>query len=278
MTRSIVPLVLVALVVATSPARAATPDTVWLDRLTWTEVRELVRTGTTTVIVPTGGTEQNGPHLALGKHNVRVQVLAEAIARALGHTLVSPVLAYVPEGGVAPPTGHMRYPGTLTLPEPYFEAVLEFAARSLALHGFRDIVFLGDSGDNQAGQRAVARRLNRAWAAATARAHAIDAYYRASTDGARRILRTRGYRDAEIGAHAGALDTSLMLAIDPSLVRRDRLQPAAGGTGWPGADGDPSRATAEVGQAVVQFIVAETVDAIRQSIAQRGAPPARPQS
>jgi creatinine amidohydrolase len=275
MTR-IVLAALIGLGLAAPPAaRGQMPDTVWLERLTWTEVRDLIRSGTTTIILPTGGTEQNGPHLALGKHNVRVQALAEAIARALGRTLVAPVLAYVPEGGLAPPTGHMRYPGTITLPEPHFEAVLETAARSFAHHGFRDIVFLGDSGGNQMGQRAVARRLNQTWAGSASRAHAIDAYYWASTEGARRILRGRGYADAEIGAHAGALDTSLMLALDPSLVRRDRLhEPAAGG--WPGADGDPSRASAEVGQLVVQSIVAQTVEAIRQSIAGRDAPPARP--
>ena len=192
------------------------------------EVRDLVRSGTTTIILPTGGTEQNGPHMALGKHNVRVKALGAAIARTLGGTLVAPVLAYVPEGGLAPPTGHMRYAGTITVPEPVFEGVLESAARSFAIHGFRDVVFIGDSGGNQAGQGAVARRLNRGWAATPVRAHAIDAYYRASTAGARALLQSRGYQDREIGNHAGALDTSLMLAVDPSVVRQERTSRGAG--------------------------------------------------
>ena len=108
-----------------SPAasRAQTPATVILEELTWTEVRDLIRGGVTTIIVPTGGTEQNGPHMAIGKHNVRVKALSAAIARALGGTLVAPVLAYVPEGGLTPPTGHMRYPGTVTVPESVFEGV-----------------------------------------------------------------------------------------------------------------------------------------------------------
>jgi len=93
---------------------AQAPDTVFLEELTWTELRDLIRSGKTTVILPTGGTEQNGPHMALGKHNVRVKALAEKIARGLGNALVAPVLAYVPEGGIAPPTGHMRFPGTIT--------------------------------------------------------------------------------------------------------------------------------------------------------------------
>lgn len=271
-TRAVLALV-AWMLVSPSAGRAETPATVFLEELTWTEVRDLVRSGTTTIILPTGGTEQNGPHMALGKHNVRAKALAAAIARTLGGTLVAPVLAYVPEGGLAPPTGHMRYAGTITLPEPVFEGVLESAARSFAIHGFRDIVLIGDSGGNQAGQVAVARRLNRGWTAAPTRAHAIDAYYRASTAGARALLESRGYQDREIGSHAGALDTSLMLAVDPSVVRQERLRRAQGAGAWEGADGDPSRASAELGRLIEQTIVAQTVEAIRRSVARREATP-----
>jgi creatinine amidohydrolase len=94
-------------------AGAAVPDTVFVDDLTWTELRDAVAAGKTTVIVPIGGTEQNGPHMALGKHNVRVKALAEQIARALGNALVAPVIAYVPEGNVEPPSAHMRFPSSM---------------------------------------------------------------------------------------------------------------------------------------------------------------------
>jgi len=257
-----------------APAVGQASDSVFLEELTWTEVRDLIHSGTTTIILPTGGTEQNGPHMTLGKHNARVRALSAAIARALGNTLVAPVLAYVPEGGLAPPTGHMRYPGTITLDESHFEGVLESAARGFALHGFRDIVFLGDSGGNQAGQAAVARRLNRAWAGTPNRVHAIDEYYQASTAGASALFRGRGYQDGELGRHAGAVDTSLALAVDPALVRQDRLHAARGPGAWEGADGDPSRASAEVGRAAVDWIVARTVEAIRRSVARHPAPPA----
>ena len=262
----------VGVVVALAPVagRTAAPDTVLLEGLTWTELQELIKSGRTTVIVPTGGTEQNGPHMALGKHNARVKALAVLIARALGNALVAPVLAYVPEGGLAPPTGHMRFPGTITLPEPSFERVLESAAQSLRLHGFRDIVLIGDSGPNQPGQRAVAARLNREWAGTPARAHAVEEYYRASTDGFRELLRAKGYTDEEIGRHAGLADTSLMLAIDPAMVRVDRLGPDAGSTASrSGVEGDPRRASAELGRLGVDAIVARTARAIQRSIANR---------
>ncbi len=242
------------------------PDTVLLEELTWTELRELIGSKTTTIIVPVGGIEQSGPHMTLGKHNLRVKVLSEKIARALGHTLVAPVIAYVPEGRLSPATGHMRFPGTVTVPDETFQKVLEYAARSFRLHGFRDIVLLGDHGGTQADQKAVAGRLNREWAAAPARVHAIEDYYRAADVEFPRLLKTRGYRAEELGAHAGLADTSLMLAVDPRVVRSGRLQP---GRDASGVSGDPSRASAELGQLGVELIVSRTVDAIRKSIARR---------
>ena len=262
----LVPLALAALVVSSPGASAQPPDTVFLEELTWTEVRDAIRGGKTTIILPIGGTEQNGPHMALGKHNVRVKILSERIARALGTALVAPVVAYVPEGGITPPTGHMRFAGTITTPEDAFEKVLESAARSFKLHGFRHIVLLGDHGSTQAGQKAVAARLNREWTATPVRVLAIEEYYRASEVEVPQLLKSRGYRDAELGRHAGLTDTALTLATEPRMVRADRLRPGREGDG---VDGDPSRATAELGRAGVELIVTRTVEAIRKSISTR---------
>ena len=190
--------------------------------------------------------------MALGKHNVRVKALAAAIARTLGGTLVAPVLAYVPEGGLAPPTGHMRYAGTITVPEPVFEGVLEAAARSFAVHGFRDIVFIGDSGGNQAGQGPWPRRLNRGWAATPTRAHAIDAYYRASTAGgagAPAEPRLSGPRDRQPRGRPGHLADA---GRRPERRSTGAARPAPGAGAWEGADGDPSRASAELGRLIEQ--------------------------
>jgi creatinine amidohydrolase/Fe(II)-dependent formamide hydrolase-like protein len=248
-------------------ARAEAPPTVLLEELTWTEFRDLAAAGSILVIVPVGGTEQNGPHMTLGKHNVRVKVLSERIARSLGNALVAPVIAYVPEGKLSPPSGHMRFPGTITVPDETFRQVLEYAARSFNRHGVTDIVFLGDHGSTQADQRAVAARLNRDWAGTTTRVHAIDEYYRAADTEFPRLLRARGYRDDEIGSHAGLADTSLMLAVDPALVRPGAPRP--GPTSSSGVSGDPSRASAELGQLGVELIVSRTVEAIRKSVARR---------
>ncbi len=259
-------LLLCVLLVGATGAPAETPDTVFLEELTWTEIRDRIQAGGTTVIVPIGGTEQNGPHMAVGKHNVRVKALSEKIARTLGNALVAPVLAYVPEGQVSPPTGHMRFPGTLTVPDDVFQKNVEYATRSLKAHGFRHIVLLGDHGSTQSGQSTVATRLNREWTSAPVRVHAVGEYYRASRDEFRQLLKARGYRDDELGSHAALADTSLMLAVDPRLVRMDRLRRGTGPTG-DGVDGDPGRASAELGRLGVEAIVARTVSAVRTAIA-----------
>lgn len=244
-------------------ARAA--DTVFLEELTWTELRDQIGSGKTTIIVPIGGTEQNGPHMALGKHNLRVRYLSEKIARALGNAVVAPVIAYVPEGALDPPTGHMKFPGTITIPEQAFETVLESAARSFKLAGFRDIAFLGDHGADQKGEKAVAARLNKEWAAQPARVHAIEEYYRAAEGEFAVLLKGKGYREQEVGRHAGLADTSLMLALDQRLVRADRLQMGAERESGGGVDGDPRRSSAELGQLGVDLIVTRSVNAIRKA-------------
>ena len=149
---------------------------IFLEDLTWTELRDEIGTGKTTIIVPIGGTEQNGPAMALGKHNRRVKLLCERIAVSLGNALIAPVVAYVPEGNVSPPSGHMRFPGTISVPEAEFETILEYAARSFKLHGFKDVVFLGDHGGYQADEKNVANKLNRGmglFECARARGYAI---------------------------------------------------------------------------------------------------------
>ena len=255
---------LFAALAASGPALAAG---VSLEEMTWTELRDRIAAGATTALVPIGGTEQNGPHMVLGKHNVRVRVLAMRIAERLGNAVVAPVLAYVPEGAIAPPTQHMRYPGTITIPEAAFEATLESAARSLHQHGLRDIVFLGDHGGYRQSLERVAAKLNREWAArGKGRVHAVGEYYQASEAGFAEILKARGFGTDEIGVHAGLADTALAMAVDPALVRGDVAAARARGAAQDGVTGDPRRASAELGRLGVEHIVDATVAAIRTRI------------
>jgi creatinine amidohydrolase/Fe(II)-dependent formamide hydrolase-like protein len=254
----------IVLLLAGASALAETPRRVMIDDLTWTELQGQIRGGKTTIIVPIGGTEQNGPQMVLGKHNIRVKALSERIAMELGDALVAPVISYVPEGGVNPPTAHMRFPGTVTVPHETLQKVLEYAARSFRLHGFRDIVFLGDHGGYQADEKAVADKLNREWSATQVRVHAVEEYYSTMQSTFVQALKARGYRDEEIGSHAGLADTSLTLAIDPQAVRTDGLRNDVPPRSGEGVHGDPRRSSAELGQLGVEAIVSTTVKVIRQ--------------
>ena len=253
--------------IAGAPAHAAGPaSSAYLEDLTWTELRDRIAAGATTVLVPIGGTEQSGPQMALGKHNQRVKVIAGRIAQKLGNAVVAPTIAYVPEGAVEPPAGHMRFAGTISISEAAFEALLEGAARSFRQHGFREIVLLGDHGGYQKSLERVAAKLNREWAARPgAKVIALVDYYRVSQIDFVEALKAKGFSVDEIGTHAGLADTALMLAIDPAMVRADALATAAKAGPREGVHGDPRRATAELGQVGIALQVERSVQVIRDA-------------
>jgi creatinine amidohydrolase/Fe(II)-dependent formamide hydrolase-like protein len=246
------------------PLTAPLPEGVYMEEMTWVEVRELIRSGATTIIVPTGGVEQGGPHLVIGKHNYIVRHTAGRIAAALGNTLVAPVMVYVPEGDIESREGHMAFAGTLSLPEPVFAAVLENTARSLRVHGFKVIAFIGDSGGNQAAQAAVADKLNAEWAGSGVRVIHVGDYYTPSINGQLAWLRDQGEADSAIGSHAGIRDTSELMAIYPQGVRSDRLAWGGGFFKDPtGVVGDPTKASAERGDVMLQLKIDAALRQIR---------------
>ena len=246
----------------------AAPAPVDIEAMTWPELQARIAAGSTTILVPIGATEQNGPHMVLGKHNVRAHVLADAIARRLGNAVVAPVVAYVPEGSIHPPTAHMRFAGTISIPTPAFEGLLEGTARSFKQHGFRNVFFLGDHGGYQQSEQRVADKLNREWKNDPAcRVHALADYYRVTQTAFVDTLKKKRFSPAEIGTHAGLNDTSLAMAVDPALVRADVLAAGTHLDSAHGVYGDPRRATAELGQAGVDEIVNISVAAIQRATA-----------
>ena len=257
----------VAIIALAIPIRTTLPDTVHMEELTWVEVDEAIRQGIRTVIIPTGGVEQNGPHMVLGKHNYIVRYSAEQIARDLGDALVAPVVTFVPEGSVNPPSGHMYFAGTISVPETVFANILEFTARSLRAHGFETICFLGDSGGNQEMQRRVATRLSAEWKGDGIRVIHVGDYYAAN--GQIDWLLTQEETKASIGSHAGIRDTSELLAVFPAGVRSDRVAARGGRLLRPtGVSGDPTRASAERGKTLLALKIEA---ALRQIRAETGA-------
>lgn len=261
----------------TGPA-GAPPDTVFLEDLTWAEVRDLVKAGTTTALIGTAGTEQKGPHMVDGEHKFVMAYAADKIARALGHTLVAPVVTYVPEGSWDNPGGHMAKPGTITLPEARFVELLVSAGRSLKAGGFTTVLFLGESGGNRTGMRTAVTRLNELWKD-SASAFWIDDYYTKShAEQNAHITATMGIPADQIGGHANLLDTSEMLFVNPAHVRPGKIAPG-GGYANSGVSGDPSRSSADLGRVFLQIKIDNALAQIRGlmagTIAPAGPPAAR---
>jgi creatinine amidohydrolase len=259
---SVIAGVSLALAFATRPLTAPLPATIELADMTWVEVQTALEHGYTTVIVPAGGIEQNGPHMILGKHDYIVRRTAEAIATELGHALVAPVVSYVPEGSYDPPSGHMRFPGTIGVPEAAYGAVIEGIARSLKAGGFKTICFIGDHGGSQAPQAEVAAHLTAEWAAQGVRVIHVDAYY--SDDAQVALLLGQGESRAAIGDHASIIDTSELMAVHPARSRGQLFNLRE-----TGVRGDPATASAERGRQLLAIKIRAAVAQIRAQMAAR---------
>jgi creatinine amidohydrolase/Fe(II)-dependent formamide hydrolase-like protein len=253
--------VAIALAVVSRPLTAPLPNTIELADMTWLEVRTALEHGYTTVIVPTGGIEQNGPHMILGKHDYIVRHTAERIATELGNALVAPVVSYVPEGDYEPPSGHMRFPGTIGVPQPVYAAMMEGIARSLQAGGFKTICFIADHGGSQAPQAETAARLNAEWAGKGVRVIHVDAYY--SDDAQVSMLLSQGESRAAIGEHASIIDTSELMAVHPEGVDLERSRSHFLSLESTGILGDPAHASAERGRGLIEIRIRAAVEQIR---------------
>jgi len=171
----------------------------------------------------------------------------------------------VPEGGFEPKTGHMRYPGTLTVRDETFQMMLEDVGHSLHVHGFEHIIYIGDSGGNQAGMAAAAAALNERWG--EAKAHHIAGYY----DNAGVVARMN-----ELGVEEGPSDgendtygrTAMQRAVEPWTVGYDG-RVAAGKATSNGVSIAPKEETIALGEQLMEWRNNKTVELIRDAIAGR---------
>ena len=249
------------------------PNTVWLEEMTWMDVRDAMSAGKTTVIIPTGGIEPNGPWLALGKHNYILRTNCDAIARALGNALCAPIVPFVPEGRIEPQSGNMTSPGTLSMREETFRALLTDIVHSLKMHGFTNIILIGDSGNNQNGQRAIADSLTAIWKGTPVVAH-VQEYY--DYAGVMKHMATRGLvAEKSEGLHDDPVITLNMFVTDPRTVRWDERVKAGKATIDGVSIADRNR-NLELGREIVAFRTSTTVEAIKKAIANKGTLPAPP--
>jgi creatinine amidohydrolase/Fe(II)-dependent formamide hydrolase-like protein len=243
---------------------------VWLEEMTWMDVRDAMAAGKKTVIISTGGIEPNGPFLALGKHNYVLRANCEAVARKLGDALCAPIDPFVPEGPpTGSPTGHMNTMGTISLREETFQALLTDIVTSLKSGGFKNIMLIGDSGGNGRGMGAVATKLNAEWNADPVVAHIPQHYDYSSVD---RLLRELGVTkegQAGDGLHDDPGITMNMMMTDPNSVRWEARVKAGLATINGVSIADKAKAL-EIGKKIVEMRATNTAAAIKAAIANKG--------
>jgi len=246
----------------------AAGDSYWIEELTWLEVRDRIREGWTTVIIPTGGVEENGPYISTGKHNVILESLCPSIAAKLGNALCAPIVKFVPEGNLDPPSGAMRFPGSITLQDSTYEALLEDIAMSFKVGGFTDVVFIGDSGGNQDGMQNVAAKLNERWRDMGIRAHFIREFYTPGWEETEKYTReTLGVVETKSDGHHDDIWVTAMMAVtDPVQIRYDQ-RVAAGLASINGVPLEPLEKTVDLGRKMVEFRAAYTAAIIREAVA-----------
>ncbi len=245
-------------------------DSAWIEELTYMEVRDRIAAGHTTAIIATGGIEENGPYLATGKHNVILQAVCPAIAAELGNALCAPIVRFVPEGNIDPPSGAMHFPGSFGVRDATYVALLEDIANSLKQHGFKNIILIGDSGGNQRGMAMVAETLNALWTGSGTRAHFIGEFYTPGWEA------TEAYTERELGVaevksdghHDDIWVTAMMMVTDPESVRYEQRM-AADLASINGVDISSLDDTVELGRKMVAFRAKHAAEVIRASIARQ---------
>ncbi len=257
-----------SLVLAAGSARAAPcaqTDLVEFAKMTWVEVKCEIAAGKTTALIYTGGTEQRGPHLANGGHNLIAHEVVEAIARKLGNAIFLPVLPYTPNDAES-------IPGTIGITNELLAAMLERITEQAILNGFRNVILMGDhAGGQPQVYEEVAKKLD---ARDGARVFYCDQVYRPANDAFDQYLAQHGY---PLSLHGGIPDTSEMMYLDKdnTWVRRDLVSSAVGdpvidgkaqfGPHSPqnGILGDARRSTAELGKRAFDMKVDFAVRQIR---------------
>lgn len=242
-------------------------DSVWMEDLTWMEVRDAIAGGKTTALILTGGVESNGPYLATGKHNFILKVMGESIARKLGNALVAPIVTLEP----GRPDGERVAPGSVFLSQATYRAVLTDMAESLRGMGFTQVMLMGDSGGNQKPMQEVVTALNAKYDGKPARFFYIPEYY--DYTAVQKLVQDNGVAEQiKLGASSGSdgihdeygID-ALMALYDPNSIRIEQRK-KANRTTINGVSLLPLEKTLEMGKKIVELRTKLTVDAIHKAL------------
>ena len=186
-------------------ASAQEPPSRKMDELNWLEFRELVPAKVKTVLLTTGTLEPHGV-INNGADNLAPVRIAEAIAGEV-NALIAPHIAYGVTGSMAP------YPGALHIPAEVYAAYVHAVLEGLAKNGFRNIIIINGHGGPQT---EVLQRVAQEVALARGVNMLVVNWWAACPEAAQEVF-------GNPGGHAGENETAFIQAINPRLVKKERL-------------------------------------------------------
>jgi creatinine amidohydrolase len=231
----------------------------YLDRLTWPDIKAEIQNGRDIVVVPFGSTEQHGRHLPLGTDAVLGDEIGWRLANRLEAFLAPTVRFGCSEH-------HLAFSGTISIGAETFGRIVADVVASLSFHGFRQIVLLPTHGGNFKPLSEAVAKIEPAKGVQVLAFTDLAGFSNAGINSSK----ASGVDAAQSGAHSGEWETSLMLSLRPEQVKMDRA--AVGFMGdltevtskvfdgiqnldQNGVLGDPRPATAETGEKYLAEII-----------------------
>ena len=185
---------------------------VYIPEMTWTEIRDILPK-VQVAIIPTGSTEQHGPHLPLQSDMAFCFYMCKKAA-----LMVYPIALVTSPVSVGISRHHMKFPGSLTLrPETFINTIFDIAW-SVKQHGLDKVMIINGHGGNRAAIKLAARKI---YDELDLTAASLSYWELLDDQKAKEILET--YPGRMYPGHACEFETSLSYVIQPEQVRRDRI-------------------------------------------------------
>jgi len=196
-------------------------NTVFIEELTQPEFRDMIKDGYKTVLIMTGGVENNDGNLSMNKHNINNKLLGELMARKMGKTLVAPLVTLEPGNA-----GTDIQPGRAgpMISQATYAALLYDMGNYLRSMGFTEIFYMGDSGGNSRGMQSAADSLTKVYASSPDKVyfkHIPEYYNHTSTVQPYIQNELKIPEGIKIGASSGTSGLHEELGIDATMALAD---------------------------------------------------------
>jgi len=248
--------------------------TIYLEEMNWPDFKEAIVNGFNRVIVGIGSTEQHGPHLPLKTDAALADEVVFRVAKDIGNSLIAPTIR------VGCSDHHLAFPGTISIQSSTLQAIIFDYVESIRKHGFRTAVFISTHGGNFSTMQEAIEKLQNKFSDFKTIGY-TDLF--SFMEPMYKVAKENGIPIDEGGAHAGEIETSMMMAIQPNSVIKNRFEPGYVGPlgseelniilkkGMPaltknGILGDPAKSTSERGQKYIENLADFLISEIKKQL------------